>query len=373
MDELLKSKRRGAWNNVLMHILLWGVIFILPYFFMDSERIFNWQWFMRSLPEMLGFMLVFYLNYFLLIDKLLYKGKTKQFILYNLLLIVAVAFLMHYGRGLIETLIPELRPRRRMKRGGGRGWSSNIQLLFLVRNSTWLFLMAGLSVALKMTVRWFEVDNERKELEKAKSDAELQNLKNQINPHFLLNTLNNIYALIEFDPPRAQQAVVDLSKMLRHLLYENNQTFVPLRQEATFMHNYIELMRIRLPDNVKLTTDFSYSESGNTLISPLIFISLIENAFKHGISGEKPSFIDISLKEHPDGKVEFVSRNSYFPKSESDKSGSGIGLELVKKKLKLLYPGNYQWNTSIEDDIYTTMLLIDTKKQSDDTQLLDRG
>lgn len=358
MDQLLKSKQRGKWNNVLVHIILWGMIFILPYFFMDSERIFNWRSFMRSLPEMLGFMLVFYINYFLLIDKLLYKGKTKEFILYNLLLIVATAFLMHYGRGLIEALIPELRARRRMRRGGG----SNMQLLFLVRNSTSLFLMTGLSVALKMTMRWFEMDNERKELAKAKSEAELQNLKNQINPHFLLNTLNNIYALIEFDPPKAQQAVVDLSKMLRHLLYENNQTFVPLRQEATFMRNYIELMRIRLPDNVKLTTDFSYSESGNTLISPLIFISLIENAFKHGISGDKPSFIDISLREYPDGKVEFVSRNSYFPKSGSDKSGSGIGLELVKKRLELLYPDSYQWKISIERDTYSTMLLIDTKK-----------
>lgn len=342
-----------------MHILLWGVIFILPSFFMDSERIFNWRSFMRSLPEMLGFMLVFYTNYFLLIDKFLYKGKTKQFIFYNLLLIVAVAFLMHYGRGMLEILMPELRPRRRMRRGG-----PNMQLLFLVRNSTSLFLMAGLSVALKMTVRWFEVDSERKELAKAKSEAELQNLKNQINPHFLLNTLNNIYALIEFDPPKAQQAVVDLSKMLRHLLYENNQTFVPLRQEAIFMRNYIELMRIRLPDNVVLTTDFSYSETGTTLISPLIFISLIENAFKHGISGEKASFIHISLQEFPEGKVEFISRNSYFPKSESDKSGSGIGLELVGKRLELLYPDSYQWETTIDEDVYTTMLLIDTKNKT---------
>jgi LytS/YehU family sensor histidine kinase len=211
------------------------------------------------------------------------------------------------------------------------------------------------------------VDSERKELAKAKSEAELQNLKNQINPHFLLNTLNNIYALIEFDPPRAQQALMDLSKMLRHLLYENNQAYVPLRQEAAFMRNYIALMRIRLADNVKLTTRISHSEQENTLISPLIFISLIENAFKHGISGEKPSFIDISLRELPGGKVEFVSRNSYFPKSESDKSGSGIGLELVKKRLELLYPGNYQWKTSIEKDIYSTILLIDTKKQQNDT------
>ena len=166
---------------------------------------------------------------------------------------------------------------------------------------------------------------------------------------------------------------MDLSKMLRHLLYDNNQTYVPLHQEANFMRNYIELMRIRLSDNVKLRTDFSYSETGSTRISPLIFISLIENAFKHGISGDKPSFIDISLKEYADGKVEFVSRNSYFPKSESDKSGSGIGLELVKRRLELLYPDRYSWHTGIEDDVYTTVLVIDTNRQADDTELLDRG
>lgn len=356
MSQQYTPKLKHKWSSIFVHLLLWGVIFILPYFFMDSERVFTWRPFLRSIPEMLGFMLVFYLNYFILIDKLLYREKTKRFIIYNILLIVCVAFTMHYGRELLEQLMPYLRPRWR-----GRH-NPLFPLLFIVRNSTSLFLVMGLSVALRMTVRWFEVDNERKELAKAKSEAELQNLKNQINPHFLLNTLNNIYALIEFNPPKAQQAVVDLSKMLRHMLYDNNQTYVPLRQEADFMRNYIELMRIRLADNVKLTTEFSYSKTGDTLISPLIFISLIENAFKHGISGDKPSFINISLKEHSDGKVEYTSNNSYFPKTEHDKSGSGIGLELVRRKLELLYHESYQWNTSIEDDTYSTVLIIDTKK-----------
>jgi two-component sensor histidine kinase len=367
MSHALKQKPGNSWNNLYVHLLLWGVIFILPYFFMDPDRVFTWRLFLRSLPDMLGFMLVFYLNYFLLIDKFLYRGKTREFILYNILLIVVVALMMHYSKELLEYLIPQMRPRWRGRR------NHFFPLPFIIRNSTSLFLVAGLSVALKMTVRWFEVENERKELAKAKSEAELQNLKNQINPHFLLNTLNNIYALIEFNPPKAQQAVVDLSKMLRHLLYDNNQTYVPLRQEAEFMQNYIELMRIRLADNVKLTTNFFYSQTGNTLISPLIFISLVENAFKHGVSGDKPSFIDISLKEHPDGKVEFVCRNSYFPKSDDDKSGSGIGLDLVKKRLELLYPDNYLLHTTIEEDVYSTVLIIDTKKQQNDTELLDRG
>src|SRR5690554_2654145 len=366
MDQSLKRNYQITWNNVFVHILLWGVIFILPYFFSNEVQIFNWRPFLLSLPYMLGIMLVFYVNYFVLIEKLFFKGRPKAFIIYNLLLIIGVSLLMYYTPIWINELIPELSIFRRRRRGGISG-------MHIDRNSTTLFLITGLSLAFKMTVRWFEVDNERKELAKAKSEAELQNLKNQINPHFLLNTLNNIYALIEFNPPKAQQAVMDLSKLLRHLLYDNNQAFVSLNQEADFMRNYIELMRIRLADNVKLTTEFSYSETGNTRISPLIFISLMENAFKHGISGDKPSFIEFSLKELPDGKVEFVSRNSYFPKSDYDKSGSGIGLELVKKRLELLYPNNYLWHTTIEDDVYSTVLVIDTKKQQDDTELLDRG
>lgn len=367
MSPAFVQKKGGSWNNILVHLLLWGVIFILPYFFMDSERLFTWKPFMRSVPGMIGFLLIFYLNFFLLIDRLLHKGRTRAFIIYNLLLIVAIAFLMHYSYGLLELLVPELKMRWRGRHSNYFPW------FLIVRNSTSLFLMMGLSVALKMTVRWFEVDNERKELAKAKSEAELQNLKNQINPHFLLNTLNNIYALIEFNPPKAQQAVMDLSKLLRHLLYDNNQSYVSLKQEVDFMHNYIELMRIRLSDNVKLTTDFTYSERKHTKISPLLFISLMENAFKHGISGDKPSFIEITLKEHDDGKIEFVSHNSFFPKSDYDKSGSGIGLELVKRRLEQLYPNNYLWHTSIEDDVYATMLVIDTKKQENDTELLDRG
>ena len=365
MDNSITRNKQITWNNVFVHILLWGVIFILPYFFMDSEQVFNWRPFLRSLPEIIGFITVFYVNYFIFIEKLLFKGKIKSFIIYNILLIVIVAFLMFFGRGWLDNILPNIRPRWRGKR------TTAIMFMHIIRNSTSLFLILGLSVAFKMTFRLFEVDNERKELSKAKSEAELQNLKNQINPHFLLNTLNNIYALIEFDPPKAQKAVVSLSKLLRHLLYDNNHEFVPLRQEVNFMRNYIDLMRIRLSDNVKLTAEFSNTENGSTFIPPLIFISLIENAFKHGISGDKPSFIDIFFEEEPDGKVKFECKNSYFPKSESDKSGSGIGLDLAKRRLELIKAGSYIWETHIENDVYSTKLILDTKKIVNDTELLD--
>ena len=111
-----------------------------------------------------------------------------------------------------------------------------------------------------------------------------KNLRNQLNPHFLLNTLNNIYALIAFDSDKAQQAVQELSKLLRYVLYDNQQTYVPLCKEVDFIRNYIELMRIRLSANVQMITKFDIQPDSQTLIAPLIFISLIENAFKHGIS-----------------------------------------------------------------------------------------
>ncbi len=131
----------------------------------------------------------------------------------------------------------------------------------------------------------------RKEAERNRTEAELKNLRNQLNPHFLLNTLNNIYALIAFDTDKAQQAVQELSKLLRYVLYDNQQTYVPLGKETDFIRNYIELMRIRLSSNVQMTTQIDILPDSQTLIAPLIFISLIENAFKHGISPTERSFI----------------------------------------------------------------------------------
>ncbi len=363
MSKIFNQKHQKTWNNVFVHLLMWGVIFILPYFFMSEREVFVWRPFLRSLPETLGIMLVFYANYLFLIEKVFFKGKTKEYIIYNILLILGVVLLMHYAPIWLNDMFRELRLFRRRRR--------NLSGIEILSNSTTLFFIMGLSLAFKTTIRWFEADNERKELSKAMSEAELQNLKNQINPHFLLNTLNNIYALIEFDPPKAKEVVMDLSKLLRHLLYDNNKNFVPLKQEASFMRNYIDLMRIRFSDNVKLNSNFSYSDSSDIQIPPLIFISLLENAFKHGISGDKPSFIDIALNEYPDGKVEFICKNSYFPKNEKDKSGSGIGLELVKRRLEMLYPKSYSWETVIENDIYSTVLIIDSKKVMNDSKLLD--
>lgn len=351
-------------DNLFIHVFVWVIVLALPLLFTDRGSNVSWPYFWRSTMTTLYFMLIFYINYCYLIDKFLFNHKIKEFILINLLLIFGLAILMHFSYELLSNIFSSGRPSRR-KRKPPRA------LPFILRDMMSLITVAGLSVAIRMSGRWIQDENKRKELEKAKTEAELQNLKNQINPHFLLNTLNNIYALIDFNPSQAQQAVQDLGKLLRHILYDNNQTFVPLEQEVDFMRNYVDLMRIRLSDNVELSTDFEIQPNTSTRIAPLIFISLIENAFKHGISGDKPSFIRIKLKELNGGKVDFVCENSYFPKTESDKSGKGIGLEQVQKRLEMLYPNRYVWNTKVSDETYITHLTINTVSTSYDTQLLD--
>lgn len=354
-----KTKFNNYFDNVFIHISVWIVIFGLPLFLADRGQGISWSYYSRTASVMLSFMIVFYINYLYLIDRFLYKQKTKEFIIINLLLIFVVASLMYFAHDFLMSLNLDGRPVRRRRR------YASMAYIFIGQNMFSLALIVGLSVGIKMSSRWAMVEAERKELEKAKTEAELKNLKSQINPHFLLNTLNNIYALIEFNPPKAQTAVSELSKLLRHLLYDNNDKFVPLIKEVEFIKNYIELMRIRLSKNIKLETNIDISPNSSTQIAPLIYISLIENAFKHGVSGNKDSFIDIQLNEKPNGVVEFVCKNSYFPKTDSDKSGSGIGLHQVEKRLELLYPDQYKWSQNIEEhndeSIYTSTLIIKTQ------------
>ena len=187
----------------------------------------------------------------------------------------------------------------------------------------------------------------------------MQNLKSQLNPHFLFNTLNNIYSLIAIDAERAQYAVHDLSRLLRHVLYENKQLFVPLEGEVAFMRSYIELMSLRLPGKVDLQVDLPEAGS-QVMVAPLLFISLIENAFKHGVSPTEHSFIHISLQVIPSPKETVVCRieNSNYPKHDNDRSGSGIGLPNLRKRLDLLYAGKYEFRTGVEGDRYVAYLKI---------------
>jgi LytS/YehU family sensor histidine kinase len=228
---------------------------------------------------------------------------------------------------------------------------------FLFRDLTSLVFSVGLSVAIRVTGKWYKTETERKEMEKNRFESELKNLKNQLNPHFLFNTLNNIYSLIPVHPEQAQDTVHRLSQLLRYVLYENNDNFVPIEKEISFLKSYIELMSLRLSDQVKLTTEFEI-ESGRDLIAPMLFISLVENAFKHGISPTHPSFINIKITSKEGSEVVCSVENSFFPKNQQDKSGSGIGQENLKKRLDLLYPHRYELTLENRENSYFSELKI---------------
>ena len=287
--------------EVLIHIIGWGIVFAFPFLLMNrSGFTVSWIDYLRhgsTVP--ISFLIVFYINYCFFIPHFLFEGRIKQYIILNLLLILCTAIGVHFWQDFIfHTYVKSTPP----KRPGPPSW------IFILRD---------------------------------------------------VNTLNNIYALIAFDSDKAQAAVQELSRLLRHVLYDNQQNFVALGKEMDFIRNYIELMRIRLASNVTVETQIDVRADSRTEIAPLIFISLIENAFKHGISPTEPSFIRIHFSESP-GQVCCEITNSYHPKSQADKSGSGIGLEQVRKRLELTYPGRYEWKQGVSDDRkeYKSILVI---------------
>lgn len=325
-------------NKILQYfiqVLVWGIVFAFPLFFTwGRSEMVTWERYLGYVFVPVTFMLVFYFNYFVLIDRLLFRRKLIQFLLANVLFFVVLNFgLDLWHEYYFEHYVHEI-PK-------GQGPP---KMMFILRDGMMMALTAALSVAIRMTENWYILEGEKKELEKARSEAELQNLKSQLNPHFLFNTLNNIYSLIAIHPERAQYALHDLSRMLRHVLYEDNHPFVNLDRELSFMRSYIELMSLRLPESVDLKVDLPISGQ-DIPVAPLLFITLVENAFKHGISPVERSFIHIMIRLEEGQKIYCRVDNSDFPKKDTDRSGSGIGLQNLRKRLELIYSGRYELRT----------------------------
>ena len=215
-------------------------------------------------------------------------------------------------------------------------------------------LLCLMAIGIALSIRYMMRRSERKQKE---VEAELAWLKNQINPHFLFNTLNNISSLAQIDGDGTQEAIMQLSDLLRYAMYETNKPKAPLDGEVEFMRNYVELMKLRCNEMTKVCARFDISDAQSE-VAPLLFISLIENAFKHGMDSNAPATIDISLKQQ-DGTLVFNCDNTNNPKPTKDRSGSGIGLENTRRRLDLLYPGRYTWEQEITpENIYHVKISI---------------
>ena len=216
----------------------------------------------------------------------------------------------------------------------------------------WLLncVIVAVAIGIRHFIRTRQIRQQLKEEKAKNTEAELAWLKNQINPHFLFNTLNNISSLTQIDPDAAQDAIAQLSDLLRYAMYETNKKTVPIQGEVEFMRNYISLMKLRCNEMTTVNVQWSIV-NGQSEVAPLLFISLIENAFKHGVSSSRSSTIDISL-EQKGNSVVFTCDNTNYPKNDTDRSGSGIGLENTRRRLDLMYANRYSWQQWLENNIY---------------------
>ncbi|MDO9255491.1 MAG: histidine kinase [Bacteroidales bacterium] len=374
-------KLYNEWNTklfsgrkipVMLHVAVWLILFILPAYllFIDSgndESILR-----RTYIQIFLYAVIFYANYLVFTPKLFFKHRKLLYFVAAISLVV------------IATIVNELA----FKAYGFRGRDANREMgkylrlqpppgvPFMPRNEfvaepqrpsanwplynfiiTTLFL-SGFGLGLSFTDKFTEQEKKRKEAEKEKLNSELAFLKNQINPHFLFNTLNNIYSLVQTSVPDGQKAILQLSKLMRYILYETEKGDRFLSQEIDFMKTYIELMKLRISDKVSITVSFP-EDFTDVAIPPLLFLPFVENAFKHGISYRRPSFVNVQLKTEPE-KIIFECSNSIGNTGdELMKSDSGIGLENVKKRLALLYPDRHNLQVLETDTTYQIILQID--------------
>ena len=276
---------------------------------------------------------VYLVNFYLLVPFVWFRRRVWQFLLLNF----ALVFTCNTHILLNDTSsMPDLYRA---------GFSSFVSVSMLIN---WM------AIGIALSIRYVMRQQERKQKE---VEAELAWLKNQINPHFLFNTLNNISSLAQIDGDETQEAIMQLSDLLRYAMYETNKPKVRLDGEIEFMRNYIDLMKLRC--NEMTTVNCQLSIVNYQLeIAPLLFISLIENAFKHGMNSNEPATIDIRLEQQDDTLV-FICDNTNNPKPTKDRSGSGIGLDNTRRRLDLLYPGRYTWEQTITpENIYHVKVAI---------------
>lgn len=224
-------------------------------------------------------------------------------------------------------------------------------------------LLMGMNLGVKLYFKTQEDREQQERLEKQDLERQLEYLRYQVNPHFFMNTLNNIHALVDINPERAKTTIVELSKMMRYILYEGDKKYIPVQREALFLNNYIELMRLRYSSRVSINLDMP-EMMPDVMLPPLLLIIFVENAFKHGVSYAAPSFIDIKVEVTQD-KLKFRCRNSrQEQKPDEKKKKGGVGLANARRRLDLLFPNQYNLEIKENDKEYDVQLEIPLSKNN---------
>jgi two-component system, LytTR family, sensor kinase len=367
----------GKKAAIILHFAIWIILFILPAYllFIDSGR--DQSVLSRIYVQIFLYAVIFYANYLLLTPKLFFRQrKVLYFIAALSLLVIAttineVTFSNFEKHGPNDKPAKEMRPHMQPPPGIPFMPQTEIPFKHNRPSKNWpmynfiittLFL-SGFGMGLSFSDKFTLHEKQRKEAEKEKLNFELAFLKNQINPHFLFNTLNNIYSLVQTSVSDGQKAILQLSKLMRYILYETEKGDRPLSQEIEFMQTYINLMKLRVSDKVTITVSFPENYE-DIAIPPLLFLPFVENAFKHGISYRRTSFVDVMLHIDPT-RITFKCSNSIGNSGDGMLKGeSGIGLENVKKRLALLFPGRHMLNVQETESAFQIILQIDLLKNT---------
>lgn len=337
------SKLRSLWTayrEVLFQIVLHGLVFIFYSF--D-----------RNQPQIQTYQVVFFLNYavaafiinYALLPRFFYR---KRYFYYFTLVAVTIVLVILIEEFVLEKIyFPDWR---------GRYFPGVFYTLTDVLPV--IAILSGFKFGWDALGKQREVD----ELKAAVQESELQFLKSQINPHFLFNNLHNLYAYAVEHSPKTPEIIIELSGVLRYMLYECREKYVPLSKEVAQLENFVKLNELQIEDRGEVSFSARNIRAGYQ-IAPLILIVFVENAFKHTTASQiKDIYIDIQIELSESGILEFWSRNSFQAQSNTENLTRGIGLENVKKRLRLLYPDAHRLDIRKGENLYEVHLTIDLHK-----------
>ena len=346
---------------LILHAIAWIIVIIIPFFLNsafggdDPHRLY--QFYVHTISAVV----IFYLGYLWLVPRFFLQNKKAVYLIILVFIILATYGMSSFiNESLLSDPIRDAKFLENYKKVTGENVPS-FRIFGFFNHVVASILISGFAMGLAVMEKLKENEKKQKELEKEKLNSELAFLKNQVSPHFFFNTLNNIYSLIGIDGPTAQDSVLKLSKLMRYLLYESEHGETQMSHEIDFMNNYIDLMKLRLNSKVALQIDLP-SDFSDFTIPPLLFVPFIENAFKHGVSYRERSFIIVRMAIE-DEEINFVAENSIGNNSPTeDPKHSGIGLENVRKRLALLFPGKHKLKIESNETVFRVELSIQKDK-----------
>ncbi|MEJ5993514.1 sensor histidine kinase [Pedobacter sp. Du54] len=344
---MIKSK--GALIVNLLFWLLVGALISLR--FIKGTEPLNWFeiWVEYGYYGIINVSL-FFINALILIPDIIKKRQKSWLYLFLIMGLIVVTVVIKLGIGVMypEIILSHFSPKEG-KMVPGSYTSYLVEAFF---TSGFFVVMSSL---LKFATDWFSNERIQRNLESQKKDMELQFLKSQLNPHFLFNSLNNIYSLAYQKSEKTADAILKLSEIMRYMIYESNDSWVALSKEVEYVQSYIELQKLRFKDGaaVELTLN---GEIDNQHVVPLILISFVENAFKHGVANDPEDPIRINIIANQ--KILHFSITNKKSKTNKDAMG-GVGLNNVERRLQLLYPDRYKLNIVNSATHYTSELMLD--------------